>query len=321
MSIPLSEQVRGDETARVVLPRHKRYRRARRENIAGYAFLAPWLLGFVTIVGGPVIVSLYLSFTDYSILGDPEWVALDNYVEMLTTDQRFRAALLVTVTYLIVSVPLVQVFALFLASILNRGIKGLPIYRAIFYIPSLIGGSVAIAILWRFIFQSDGLLNNALGAVGVEAEYSWIGTPSTALSTLVLLNVWQFGAAMLIYLAGLRQIPAELYEAARVDGAGAWRQLISITLPMLSPVIFFNLLMNILTAFQAFNSAYVVSNGTGGPADSTLFYTLYLYQRGFVDFEMGYASALGWVLLIICGVVAATVFGLGRRVVFYGDER
>lgn len=300
-------------------PRSGRTRR-RRENIAGYAFMTPWLLGFVFIIGGPVVVSLYLSFTDYAVLGTPEWVGAENYVRMFTSDPRFWAALRVTLIYLLVSVPLVQIFALFLATVLNKGIRGLPFYRAVFYVPSLIGGSVAIAILWRFIFESDGLLNGVLGFVGVETSYSWIGTPSTALSTLVILNIWQFGAAMIIYLAGLKNIPAELYEAAQLDGAGAWRQLRSITLPMLSPVIFFNVLMNVVAAFQAFNSAYVVSNGTGGPADSTLFYTLYLYQRGFVDFDMGYASALGWVLLIISGAVAALLFTLSRRVVYYGDE-
>ena len=294
--------------------------RRRRENIAGYVFMTPWLLGFVFIIGGPVVVSLYLSFTDYAVIGDAEWIGVENYVRMFTSDPRFWAALRVTFIYLLVSVPLVQVFALFLATVLNRGIRALPVYRAVFYVPSLIGGSVAIAILWRFIFESDGLLNNLLGVVGIETSYSWIGTPSTALSTLIILNIWQFGAAMIIYLAGLKNIPTELYEAARVDGAGTWRQFRSITLPMLSPVIFFNVLMNVVAAFQAFNSAYVVSNGTGGPADSTLFYTLYLYQRGFVDFDMGYASALGWVLLIISGAVAALLFTLSRRVVYYGDE-
>lgn len=294
--------------------------RRRRENIAGYVFMTPWLLGFVFIIGGPVVVSLYLSFTDYAVIGDAEWIGPENYVRVFTSDPRFWAALRVTLIYLVVSVPLVQLFALFLATVLNRGIRGLPVYRAVFYVPSLIGGSVAIAILWRFIFESDGLLNNLLSVVGIETSYSWIGTPSTALSTLIILNIWQFGAAMIIYLAGLKNIPTELYEAARVDGAGTWRQFRSITLPMLSPVIFFNVLMNVVAAFQAFNSAYVVSNGTGGPADSTLFYTLYLYQRGFVDFDMGYASALGWVLLIISGAVAALLFTLSRRAVYYGDE-
>ncbi|GAB2883843.1 carbohydrate ABC transporter permease [Streptomyces mayteni] len=299
----------------------RRPRRGRRDNLAGYLFLSPWLLGFVLIIGGPMIASLYLSFTDYSVLGTPEWTGTENYRRMLTDDPRFWASLTVTLTYLVASVPLVQVFALFLAGLLNRGIGGLTIYRAVFYVPSLIGGSVAIAILWRFLFEGDGLLNNALGSLGVDTSHSWIGTPDTALYTLVILNVWQFGAAMIIYLAGLRQIPAELYESAAVDGASRARRYWSITLPLLSPVIFFNVLMNMVGAFQAFNTAYIVSNGTGGPADSTLFYTLYLYQRGFVDFEMGYASALGWVLLALVAACAAGLFALSRRVVFYGDER
>lgn len=254
------------------------------------------------------------------MFGEPKWVGLDNYEEMFTSDRRFWQSLAVTFTYLLVSVPLVQVFALLLASSLNKGLRGLSAYRALFYVPSLIGGSVAIAILWRFLFQGNGLLNNALGSIGIDTNYSWIGEPDTALSTLIILNVWQFGAAMIIYLAGLRQIPAEMHEAATMDGAGRFRQFFSITLPLLSPIIFFNVLMNVVGAFQAFNTAYIVSNGTGGPADSTLFYTLYLYQKGFVDFEMGYASALGWVLLILVAVSAAGLFLASRRLVHYGDE-
>ncbi|MEZ2391777.1 carbohydrate ABC transporter permease [bacterium RCC_150] len=301
-------------------PRAKR-RSLGRNNLAGYLFLTPWLLGFVAIIGGPMVASLFLSFTDYSILGAPEWIGTKNYEVMFSQDDRFWHALTVTLTYLVFSVPLVQAFALFLATMVNRGIRGLTVYRALFYIPSLIGGSVAIAILWRFLFEANGLLNSVLGLVGINTRQSWIGEPGTALSTLVILNVWQFGAAMIIYLAGLRQVPAELHEAAIMDGASPLRRYFAITLPMLSPIIFFNVLMNTVGAFQAFNTAYIVSNGTGGPADSTLFYTLYLYQRGFVDFDMGYASALGWVLLLIVAVAAGLLFMLSRRFVFYGDEK
>ena len=239
---------------------------------------------------------------------------------MFTDDRRFWQALRVTLGYLVISVPLVQIFALLLATALTRGIRGLTVYRAVLYVPSLIGGSVAIAILWGFLFQGNGLLNNALAAIGIDTDYSWIGEPDTALGTLIILNVWQFGAAMIIYLAGLRQIPHEVHEAAVIDGAGPVRRYFSVTLPLLSPIIFFNVLMNVVGGFQAFNTAYVVSNGTGGPADATLFYTLYLYQRGFVDFEMGYASALGWVLLIIVAIAACGLFALSRRLVHYGDE-
>lgn len=301
--------------------RSRRSRSIGRNNLAGYLFLSPWLLGFVVIIAGPMVASLWFSFTDYSILGAPQWIGTKNYETMFSQDDRFWHAMTVTLTYLFLSVPLVQLFALFLATMVNRGVRGLTIYRAVFYVPSLIGGSVAIAILWRFLFESDGLLNNALGTAGIDTDYSWIGEPGTALSTLIVLNVWQFGAAMIIYLAGLRQIPMELHEAATMDGASPLRRFFAISLPMLSPIIFFNVLMNMVGAFQAFNTAYIVSNGTGGPSDSTLFYTLYLYQRGFADFDMGYASALGWVLLAVVAAATALLFLLSRRVVFYGDER
>lgn len=295
--------------------------RRRAENLAGYLFMTPWILGFLVIVAGPMIASLALSFTDFSMLGTPSFTGLENYRRMLLEDPIFWTSLRVTLVYLAVSVPLVQVFALLLAVSLNSGIRGLAVYRSVFYVPSLIGGSVAIAILWRFVFQDDGLLNGALEWIGISTRFSWIGEPDTALLTLIILNIWQFGAAMIIYLAGLRNIPGEMHEAAIMDGAGPVRRFFGVTLPLLSPIIFFNVLMNVVSAFQAFNTAYIVSNGTGGPADSTLFYTLYLYQRGFVDFEMGYASALGWILLLLVGATAAALFALSRRFVFYGDER
>jgi multiple sugar transport system permease protein len=301
-------------------PPPRRSPRFRRDDVAGYLFLTPWLLGLVLIVGGPILASLYLSFTDYSILGVPRLSGLDNYVRMLTDDPRFWTSLGVTMVYLFTSVPCVVVFALLLALVLDRGVRGLPVYRAVFYLPSLIGGSVAIAILWRSVFGEDGLFNAGLGLIGIDSDFSWIGTPDTALGTLVALNVWQFGAPMLIFLAGLRQVPAELLEAARIDGAGAVRRFFSVTLPMLSPIIFFNVLMSTVNAFQAFNTAYIVSNGTGGPANSTLFFTLYLYQRGFTNFEMGYASALGWALLVVAAGVTALLFLASRRFVFYGDR-
>lgn len=283
--------------------------------------MTPWILGFLVIVAGPMVASLVLSFTDFSMLGAPSFTGVENYRRMFLEDPIFWTSLRVTLTYLVVSVPLVQVFALLLAVALNRGIRGLPVYRSVFYVPSLIGGSVAIAILWRFVFQDDGLLNSSLERIGIGTRFSWIGEPDTALLTLIVLNVWQFGAAMIIYMAGLRNIPGDVYEAATMDGAGPVRRFVDVTLPLLSPIIFFNVLMNVVSAFQAFNTAYIVSNGTGGPADSTLFYTLYLYQRGFVDFEMGYASALGWVLLLLVGATAAALFALSRRFVFYGDHR
>jgi multiple sugar transport system permease protein len=293
----------------------------RRETIAAYVFLAPWLIGLVGITAGPMLASLYLSFTDYRIIGSPRWVGLGNYVQMFTGDPRFWAAVRVTFTYVFVSVPLVLVFALSLAMVLNRGVRLLPFYRSVYYLPSLMGTSVAVAVLWRRVFGAEGLLNSILEAVFGIQMGSWLGNPDLAIWPLISLNVWTFGAAMVIFLAGLRQIPQDLYEAAAVDGASAVRRFVHITLPLLTPIIFFNTLLNIIAAFQAFTQAYVVSGGDGGPVNSTLFYTLYLYQRGFRQFDMGYASAMAWMLLLVIAAATALFFWTSRYWVFYGDER
>jgi multiple sugar transport system permease protein len=206
------------------------------------------------------------------------------------------------------------------AMVLNRGMAFLSGYRAAFYLPSLIASSVAIAVLWRQVFGQDGIVNEVLALVGIEGG-SWIGNPGTALYTLVVLHVWSFGSTMIIFLAGLRQVPKEYYEAAAVDGAGAVRRFVHITLPMITPLIFFNLLLSTVNAFQAFTPAYVISGGEGGPLDSTLFYTLYLYLKGFKSYEMGYAAAMAWVLMLIIGALTAVNFLMSRFWVFYGDDR
>jgi multiple sugar transport system permease protein len=234
-------------------------------------------------------------------------------------DDRLHNSLKVTFIYVFVSTPLQLIVALGIALLLNEGMKGLPFYRSVFYLPSMLGGSVAIAVLWRQMFEVDGLVNQVLRMAGINASISWIGDPSTALWTIILLHVWTFGSPMVIFLAGLRQIPGMYYEAAAVDGASRWSQFKKITLPLLSPIIFFNLVLQIIGAFQAFTQAYVVSNGTGGPSDSTMFYTLYLYQRGFVQFQMGYASAMAWLLLVIIAAFTALNFWFSKRWVFYGD--
>jgi multiple sugar transport system permease protein len=289
-----------------------------RDNKAGYLFLAPWLIGLVVITIGPMLASLYLSFTNYSLIQAPKWIGVDNYVRMLG-DERLHNALRVTFTYVFVSTPLQLAVALGVALLLNEGMRGLPFYRSVFYLPSMLGSSVAIAVLWRQMFEVDGLVNQALRAVGIPVTTSWIGDPSTALWTIILLHIWTFGSPMVIFLAGLRQIPGMYYEAASVDGASKWAQFRKITLPLLSPIIFFNLVLQIIGAFQAFTPAYVVSNGTGGPSDSTMFYTLYLYQQGFVQFRMGYASAMAWLLLIIIAAFTAINFYFSKHWVFYGD--
>jgi multiple sugar transport system permease protein len=218
----------------------------------------------------------------------------------------------------LVSVPLQLAFALAVAMVLNRGLRGLSLYRSVYYLPSLIGASVAVAVLWRQMFGSNGLINQILDWFGIEGM-SWIGNPETALGTLVILNVWTFGSPMVIFLAALRQVPQYLYEAAAVDGISRWGSFRHITLPMLSPIVLFNLILQMIGAFQAFTPAFVVSGGTGGPVNSTLFYTLYLYQRGFTGFQMGYASAMAWILFVVIALVTAVNFWFSKYWVHYDD--
>jgi multiple sugar transport system permease protein len=292
-------------------------RAGKKENLTAYLFLAPWVVGLLLITLGPMVASLILGFTDYNLLQNPEWVGLDNFTRMLT-DERLHNALGVTFTYVLVSVPLQLALALLLAVVLDRGVRGLAFYRSIFYLPSLLGSSVAIAILWKTIFGTEGIVNDFLGLFGIEGR-GWISEPDTALSTLIVLNVWTFGAPMVIFLAGLRQIPTMYYEAAAVDGAGPLRRFRSITLPLLTPIIFFNLVLQIIHAFQVFTQAFVVSGGTGSPSDSTMVFTLYVYQRAFGSLDMGYASAMAWVLLMIIAAFTAVNFFASRYWVFYDD--
>jgi multiple sugar transport system permease protein len=284
---------------------------------AAAVFLAPWFVGLFAITFFPLAASAYLSFTRYDMLSAPQWVGLQNFVDMFS-DARLLQSLRVTFTYVVTGVPLQLVAALAIAVLLNQGMRGLAFYRSVVYLPSLMGGSVAIAILWRQVFGEEGLVNKVLGVFGIEGM-GWVSNPDTALWTIVLLHVWTFGSPMVIFLAGLRQIPDMYYEAAQLDGASKWRQFRSVTLPLLSPIIFFNLVMQVITAFQAFTQAYVVSGGTGGPSDSTLFYTLYLYQEGFQNLRMGYASAMAWVLVLIVLVMTGANFLLSKFWVFYED--
>lgn len=289
------------------------------ENLYGYIFMIPWFIGFLTLTAFPIFASLYLSFTDYDLFTSPEWVGLQNYVEMFTRDSRYVQSLEVTFRYVLLSVPLKLIMALLVAAVLERGLRGLPLYRAIYYLPSLLGGSVAISILWLQVFGRNGLFNGFLALFGIEGM-SWIGHPHYALNTLIVLAVWQFGAPMVIFLAGLKQIPRTLYEAAEIDGAGTFTKFTRITIPLITPLIFFNLILQVIGSFQAFTPAFIISDGTGGPVDSTLFYTLYLYQQGFSYFRMGYASSMAWVLLAIIGVFTAINFFASRYWVYYGDE-
>ncbi|MBU9711176.1 carbohydrate ABC transporter permease [Evansella tamaricis] len=288
-----------------------------RKSWVGYLFLTPWILGILAFTMIPMGASLYFSFTRYDMFTSPEWIGLGNYIALFQ-DEKWKNSVTVTLTYVFLGVPLQLLFALTIATLLNKGIAGLRFYRAIYYVPSLFGGSVAIAILWRQIFGGSGLINNVLDYFGIQG-INWISTPSTALYTLIILMIWQFGASMVIFLAGLKQVPMDLYESAKIDGAGFMKQFTSITLPLITPVVFFNLVMGIISAFQAFTPAYIVSGGTGGPLDSTLFYTLYLYQKGFTHFQMGYASAMAWILLLAISFVTALIFVSSKKWVFYQE--
>ena len=288
------------------------------DNKAGLVFMTPWLLGFLGITLLPMIASLGLAFTDYSLLAPPEFVGLDNIREMIA-DTRLHNSLVVTFIYVFLGTPLQLIVALALAVVLNQGMRGLAFYRSVFYLPSLLGASVAIAILWRQMFGANGLVNQLLGALGFTGMPGWVSNPDTALGTLILLNVWTFGSPMIIFLAGLRQIPQMYYEAAAVDGASKVAQFFRITIPLLTPIIFFNVVLQVINAFQTFTQAFVVSGGTGGPSDSTMFFTLYLYQKGFGQFDMGYASAMAWLLLIIVAIFTAINFFVSKFWVFYDD--
>jgi multiple sugar transport system permease protein len=284
----------------------------------GYLFLLPWFIGFFGLTIGPILTSFYLSFTHFDLLTAPRWAGVDNYVRMFTNDPKFAASMRVTFFFVIFSVPLKLAFALGVALLLNRGMRGLPLYRALFYLPSLLGASVAIAILWRQIFAGNGLVNQVLANFGIQGP-SWISNPNTSLWTLIILAIWQFGSPMIIFLAGLRQIPQDMYEAASLDGAGKWRQFWRITLPMLTPVVFFNAIIQTIEAFKSFTPAFIISGGTGNPINSTLFYTLYLYNEAFGFFRMGYASALAWVLLAIVSLFTAFSFLTSKYWVHYDD--
>ncbi|WP_262379568.1 carbohydrate ABC transporter permease [Nonomuraea sp. PA05] len=297
-------------------PSPARRRRKPRRDRAGYLFLLPWFAGMLfTVI--PFFASLYLAFTDYNLLNAPKWIGLDNFTEMFG-DAVWAQSLKVTFVYTFVSVPLSLAAALGVAMVLNRGVRGLAVYRAVFYLPSLLGGSVAIVLLWKYIFGLDGIVNGFLGWFGVNGP-GWTSDPDYALTTLIVLHIWTFGSPMVIFLAGLRQIPVMYYEAAAMDGASKWRQFRSITLPLLSPIVFFNLIQSLISSFQTFTQGYVMSGGAGGPANSTMFYNLYLYQQGFSQFRMGYASAMAWMLLVIIAAFTALNFLTARYWVHYDN--
>ncbi|WP_326631814.1 MULTISPECIES: carbohydrate ABC transporter permease [unclassified Streptomyces] len=293
-------------------------RRARGETLAGYLFMSPWIAGFLLLTAGPMLASLYLAFTDYNLFDTPNWIGFKNFTEMFR-DARWQKSVEVTTSYVLVGTPLKLAAALAVALLLNKPRRGQGFYRAAFYAPSLVGASVSIAIVWRALFSDGAVVDRTQQVFGIDVG-GWIGDPDLVIYALVALTVWQFGAPMVIFLAGLKQVPRELYEAAQVDGAGAWRRFRSITLPMISPVLFFNLLLETIHSFQIFASAYVVTNSKCGPADAGLVYTCYLYEQGWTNLRMGYASAMAWMLLLAVGLVTAVLFWSQRRWVHYEED-
>lgn len=283
-----------------------------REGVAGLICTFPFAFGFLAFTLIPVLMSLYYSFTTYDILSAPQFVGLQNYINMFAKDGRFLKSLGVTFYFTFLSVPLRLIFALFVAMLLVRASKASPLYRAVYYLPSIIGGSVAVAVLWKRMFATDGVINTVIngffGLVGIDQgfEFAWLGNTSTAIWTLIILAVWQFGSSMLIFLAAIKQIPVSYYEAASVDGAKKFQTFFKITLPMLTPTIFFNLIMQTINGFLAFTQCYIIT--LGKPLDSTLFYTVYMYEKSFKDYEMGYGSAMAWVMLIIIAVITLILF-------------
>lgn len=279
------------------------------ETKAGLAFTSPFIIGFLLFMIVPMMISLYYSLCDYNILSAPVFVGFKNYIKMFS-DEVFFKTIGVTFFYALISVPLRLSFALLVAMLLLNSSRLTAFYRAAYYLPSIIGGSVAVSILWKRMFAIDGVINKVLAVFGMKDPVSWLGDKNTAIWTLILLAVWQFGSSMLIFLSSLKQIPPSLYEAASIDGAGKFRQFFKITLPLLTPTIFFNLVMQMINGFLAFTQCYIITQGK--PMNSTLFYTVYMYQQSFEYYNTGYGAALAWVMLLIVGLITAVLFATKR---------
>ncbi|CUO12703.1 sn-glycerol-3-phosphate transport system permease protein ugpA [Turicibacter sanguinis] len=283
---------------------------------SAYLYILPWFIGFLVFKLNPFFNALLLSFQQNNLIREPKWVKLQNYQQLLFEDELFKTSLIVTFKYVFLTVPLVLVFALFIAYILNFKIKGVNFFRTAYYIPSILGGSVAVSIVWKFIFGNDGVINAMLDMVGLE-PVMWLTDTRYALIVLSLLKAWQFGSVMVIFLSALQNVPQSLYEAASIDGAGKWRSFFTITVPMITPVILFNAVQLLVKSFQEFNSAYLISDG--GPLNSTYLLNLFIYKNAFSSFKMGYASAASWIMFIIIMALTAVVFRSSNYWVHYND--
>ncbi len=288
----------------------------RKREYQGYLYILPWLLGFTILQLYPFIQSFYYSLTNYSIMASPKWVGIQNYVTLLTNDREFWNSFTVTWIYTLYTVPGKIIMALIIALLMNRNMKGINTLRTIYYIPSLFGGSVAICILWRLMFMDDGIINALLSVFGLP-HVQWLGNTKTALPTICMLEIWQFGSSMVMLLAALKNVPQDLYEAAELDGAGAVAKLVHVTLPQISPIIFFNVIMQTINALQAFTNAFVITKG--GPLKSTYLLGMKLYQEAFSYYKMGYASAISWIIFGAIMVVTLLLFRFSSGVVYYSD--
>ena len=302
------------------MPSGKKIRSSRfytkyRSEIEGYAFIGLFDIGSIVFTVIPIASSLVLSFADYDVLSPPAFAGLKNYIRMFTDDPQFYTSFGVTIFYVLVSVPLRLMFALAVALLLQRTTKMTTFYRAAYYLPTIIGNSIAIAVVWRRMFASDGLFNAIINQIfNTNIQVSWIGGEHTAIWTLVLLSIWQYGSSMLIFLSGLKQIPADLLEAAEIDGAGRVQKFFKITLPMLTPIIFFNVVMQTINGFMTFTQSFVITQGQ--PMDKTLFATVYIYRSSFTFYRMGYGCAMAWVLLVFVAVLTVLLFKSSGKWVF-----
>ena len=284
----------------------KLYKFLNKESSAGVVFCLPFIIGFFVFLLVPMGISLYYSFCDYNILSPAKFVGLNNYIKMFTGDEVFWKSFKATMYFALVSVPLRLAFALMVAMILVKPTKMTGFYRAAYYLPSIIGGSVAVAVLWKRMFATDGVINSILAAFGIDTQMAWLGNTKTAIWTLIILAIWQFGSSMLIFLSALKQIPSSLYEAADVDGANKFTKFFKVTLPLLTPTIFFNLVMQMINGFLAFTQSLIITQGK--PMDTTLFYALYMYQQSFQFNNAGYASAMAWMMLLLIGTFTLVLF-------------
>lgn len=285
-----------------------------RENVVGYVFSSPLIIGFFAFTFVPILISLYYSLTDYNLSTTvkPTFIWLENYVRLFQ-DQRFIKSVRVTLIYVVTSVPAKLLFALLVAYLLTQKRKAVTVYRSLYYVPSLIGGSIAVALVWRELFSKNGLVNHLIESVGFT-PISWFGDQRFAMFPLILMSVWQFGSSMIIFSAGLKNIPTTYYEAAYMDGATKRKSFFKITLPCLSPIILYNLVMQTIAAFMSFTQAFVITKG--GPNDATNFYSLYVYNQAFKYYDMGYASAMSWVMLLVIGTITWIIFKTSKHWVF-----